>query len=605
MTIQTTYAELIAKGYNFTYNNRSKKLEASKNNKKIADLGSVADALDFSVDELTNYYLSLKESDPDTLETQVLQPPRRSTNANDITVYGGNLKAIIGDSSISYAIRDPKTNCWIVKSKNSEQIGTLLSLNETFINDLLTETNNKLATKQPVNISDLPRQLFLYNRSLNLGGVIATKPKGSNSIMSIDHFTDKKAFFDNDLVDQYIFTPNSPFANEMLSGQPKVISNDPNEMAISFFDKDEFIKRCKNEYGECVPETPNCDSWLEKFIDSDRELIKDFIWTIFDRSAQTSEALWIYDEGGKGKSTFVKFIEKFVGKYLKSAFNKSMVNPDGKSNTEELNNRFRMASYYDKRVIVFPDCKNKMIAKTEFFHLITGGDWVSVENKNEKSFGFKSDIKVIICSNTYPAIDVQQRNEVRRVLLITVKDPFKELEHVINDFEEKMLEEADVFLYKCYLSYLNRGSRNNGKTDMIQSVENKLASWAETGDIETSNSSLARDGNISYDELFEITNDPKDKLSYTDIEKVLSRTAQGFTDETGTKLKWSYDKRAIKIFMIKDNHLDYRITTVNGVNCRRFIGVKFAFSELQSILDPNISNNKKNESVNPVDDVEF
>lgn len=580
--ISEIYKDLESKGYLFTFNKRAKKLEVTKDN-KAQDLQTLADLVGFNCDEFTKYVLSLDKNASTTTETGALHIPRRDTNKNDIDVYGGNLRAIINNSSISYAVRDPNTNCWRVVAKNSELLSSLLTLDDKLINNLINDINLKLAAKEYADISALPKQMFLYNPKYNLGGVFVTKNVSTNMYLSIEHFTDKKAFYDNDLVDQYIFTPNSPFKEKVITDQPEVLSNDPEAITISFFDKDDFINRHKAEYGDKIPETPNCDSWLEKFEDTDKEIIKDFIWTIFDISAQTDEALWIYDEGGKGKSTMNKFIVGLVNKYLKSAFGRDMVKACGDSKSESLNNRFNNASIYDKRVIIFPDCKNTKIGKTEVFHQLTGGDYMSIEDKHEKAFSFKPNAKVIICSNAYPSVDTKANNEVRRLLLITVKDPFKELPRVIKDFEKYMLREADAFLYKCYLSYCNRAARNNGITHVIQTVEDKIKSWADRGDIDTATTLMARNGCLSYDHIFEITNDPKDKLSYADMEYVLSRTANGFMLDNGDKVKWEFDKRSIQQYLVKENHIENKPITIKNKTVRYFIGVKF-ISDLQAIL---------------------
>ena len=590
--ISEIYKDLESKGYSFSYNKRKKELEVIKDH-KAQDLQTLAGLIGFNIDELTKYVLSLDKNASTTTERVLLNIPRRNTNKSDIDVYGGNLKAIIGNNSISYAVRDPNTNCWRVVAKNSEQLSSLLVLDDELIDKLINDVNEKLATKQYVNINTLPRQMFLYNARYNLGGVFATRIINSNTYTSIEHFTDKKAFYDNDLVDQYIFTPNSPFKESVITDQPEVISNDPNAMTISFFDKDGFIKRCESEFGNKIPETPNCDSWLEKFEDTDKEIIKDFIWTIFDTSAQTAEALWIYDEGGKGKSTMNKFIKGLVDKYLKSAFGRDMVKACGDSKSESLNNRFNSASYYDKRVIIFPDCKNTKIGKTEVFHQLTGDDYMSVEDKHEKAFSFKANAKIIICSNAYPAVDINANNEVRRLLLITVKDPFKELPKVIKDFENYMLQEADAFLYKCYLSYCNRAVRNNGITYVIQTAEDKIKSWTDRGDIDTSTTIMARNGCLSYDRIFEITNNENDKLSYADMEYVLSRTTNGFLLDNGDKVKWEFDKRAISQYLVKENHLQNKLIRTNDKVARYFVGVKF-IDELQVILTGEDTINTEN-----------
>lgn len=580
--ISEVYNDLLSKGYSFSYNNRSKKLEVTKDN-STKDLQTLADVFEFNVDELKKYYLSLAENAPAITEKTTLRPPRRPTNRNDVDVYGGNLKAIIGDNSISYAVRDPETNCWCVLAKNSAQLCSLLVLNDELIDTLISDINEKLDTKKFADIDALPRQMFLYDKEYNLGGIFATQQTNSNTYLHIEHFTDKKAFFNNDLVDQYIFTPNNPFKDQVITKQPEVISNDPNTMTISYFDKDGFIKRCKETFGDTLPETPNCDSWLEKFEDVDKEIIKDFIWTIFDTSAQTAEALWIYDEGGKGKSTMNKFIVGLAEKYLKSAFGRDMVKACGDSRSESISNRFNSASYYDKRVIIFPDCKNTKIGKTEIFHQLTGGDYMSVENKHEKAFSFRANAKIIICSNAYPAVDVNANNEVRRLLIITVKDPFKELPRVIADFEKYMLEESDAFLYKCYLSYCNRAVRNHGITYVIQTAEDKIKAWTERGDIDTATTAMSRNGCLPYDRIFEITNDENDRLSYADMEYVLSCTANGFKLDGDLKAKWEFDKRAISQYLVKENHLQNKPIKVNGKTVRYFIGVKFV-GELQMIL---------------------
>lgn len=583
--ITQIYNDLTSRNFEFSYNKRSKKLEVTNGGVK-QDLNTVASMSGTSASELLKYYLQLQESANETTETEMLMPPRRQCVRADIDVYGGNLKAILGNNSISYAIRDTKTDCYMVKAKNSETISSYLKIDENYIDNMINDINNKLANKQSVAIEALPRQLFLYDQRHNAGGVMATK-NSTGKYLRIDADIDLTAFYNNKTVDQKIFTPNNPYCNEvLLSKPPLVFTNNENDLSISKFNKNEFIELCKNKYGDNVPETPCCDSWLSKYTVSDRESIKDFIWTIFDTDAETSECLWLYDEGNLGKSTFYSFISQLMQRYIKSAFNRDMWY-SSKSLDAEIKQQFYTSKIYDKRLVTFADCKNTMIVKTELLHRMTGGDPIEVEDKYEKSFQFLMKARIMIFSNSYPSIDLNQKNELRRVILITTENPFAELSKVIKGFENEMLNESEAFLYKCYLSYLKRGERNNGKTDLIQSIENKRKIFA-TLDIETSDSAQARAGNIRYSELFKVTHNDSDKLSYQDIEYVLTRTAQGFTEEsTGIRLKWNYDKRAIKQFMMRDNNLEFKLCKLNGETARRFIGVKFAFDELNTILHPN------------------
>ena len=582
--IKTIYGDLITKGFDFSYNKRSKKLEITKEGVK-QDLNTVASMSGTSANELLKFYLQMQENKSDTTETEMLMPPRRQCIRADIDVYGGNLKAILGNNSISYAIRDANTGCFMVKAKNSEIISSYLKIDEDYIDDLIKEVNRKLENKIPVVIDELPRQLFLYDNKHNAGGVMVTK-NSAGKYVKIEADLDLTAFYNNKTVDQKVFTPNNPYCSEVLLRKtPTVFTNNEKEPCISKFNKDKFIAQCKSKFGDNIPDTPCCDSWLSKYTDSDKESIKDFIWTIFDTSAETSECLWLYDEGNLGKSTFYSFISKLMQRYIKSAFDREMCY-SSKSLDAEIKQQFYTSKIYDKRLVTFADCKNTMIVKTELLHRMTGGDPIEVEDKYEKAFQFLMKARIMIFSNSYPSIDLNQKNELRRVILVTPENPFAEIGKVIKHYENEMLNEGEAFLYKCYLSYLHRADRNDGKTDLIQSIENKRKIFANL-DIETSDSAQARAGNIRYSELFKITHNENDKLSYQDIEYVLTRTAQGFTeDTTGIKLKWHYDKRAIKQFMMQDNKLEFRLCKVNGDTARRFIGVKFAFEELHKILHP-------------------
>lgn len=590
-SVSEIYQELEAAGYEFKYVKRTDRLQVSKDGQKL-DVMSVAVAKGTTEAALLQHYKELKENAKDTHTTALAMPPRRECLLSDVEVYGGNFKAIISDNSISYAIRDCKTGCYMVKSKNSDMIPSFLQLDEEYIKTLIGELNAKLNRKISVSIDALPRQLFLYDKAHNSGGVQVTR-SSSGKLLHVDADIDLSAFYNNKTVDQKIFTPKNPYASQVLFDKnPTVFTNDPDDPAISFFDKKAFIAECEQEFSEGVPDTPHCDSWLSKYSETNREIIKDFIWSIFDTEAETSECLWLYDEGNLGKTTLYKFISALMERYIKSAFGKKMAY-SSKSLDVEIKSQFYTSKIYDKRLVCYADCKNTKIIKTELIHRMTGGDPIEVEGKYEKSFQFLMSARIMVFSNAYPSIDVQQKNELRRVLLITSEDPFAEVAKVIKRFERELIKEAQPFLYKCYLSYLGRAERNDGKTDLIQSLDKKRLAFAEL-DLETADTELVKEGCITYTELFDITRNPKDRLSYEDMEKVLSRTAQGFEEiATGRRLKWHYDKRAIKQFLMKEHHLEASPRKVGERTVRMFIGVKFAFQELDEILHPDTTSRVK------------
>jgi hypothetical protein len=171
----------------------------------------------------------------------------------------------------------------------------------------------------------------------------------------------------------------------------------------------------------------------------------------------------MHDGGGTGKSSMTGALIDFLGEQHVAAIGK-----------DSLTNQFGFSSIYGKRLIVYGDCKNARILRTEKVHSILGGDTVSIERKNLQPFAGRVYGKLLIGSNIAPEINHEHYNEVSRLIYIPLGDDDDSTKkqycllddngNLVRDEEGKyiniggnlrqlLLQEMEAFLFKCRTDY--------------------------------------------------------------------------------------------------------------------------------------------------------
>ena len=195
-----------------------------------------------------------------------------------------------------------------------------------------------------------------------------------------------------------------------LPSFPDIYGNS-GDLAMSIFDKTPFEVDTNPVLNE---------AWLEmkdKYTENEWKVLAAWIWGVLDSKNKGRQALFIIDYPGySGKGKLIDFISHVLGNNLCAG----LVNGSMK-------NQFGFSKVWDKRLITIGDNKNSMVAKTEWFHNILGGDRIDVEYKGAAAFTAKMNAKLLVCSNNPIEVNPNLLHERTRTIIIkpVVSDELK------------------------------------------------------------------------------------------------------------------------------------------------------------------------------------
>lgn len=216
-------------------------------------------------------------------------------------------------------------------------------------------------------------------------------------------------------------------------------SNTLKEQPLSFAFKDEpGLAYNKLDFSPKQMETPTFDEFIGR-CSNDKALMA-FIWSIFENKADRQQYVWIVGEGGNGKSSFLRFLEKCLG----TAYT-------AKSAGDAYQNRYFNAGFIGKRLGVFADANSRGFVSGERFKQLTGGDLVPIEDKYEKPYNARLDTKFILLSNNLPTLSGKAA-DLRRIILVNI-GKFENKPMNENEYLDLWWSEREGILYKCKEAY--------------------------------------------------------------------------------------------------------------------------------------------------------
>lgn len=217
-----------------------------------------------------------------------------------------------------------------------------------------------------------------------------------------------------------------------------------------------------------LPAQGSFPAWQE-FVDrlSDPLAFQLFIASIFEDDT-SRQYLYLYDkEGEGGKSSVIDTITEFLGPNLWSVVGKTSFQGDS--------SRFLLRSLYQKRLVVYPDCKNSQIGMSEFVRNITSGDPAYIEGKGMAAFMTKLRLKFIIASNFAPEIS-SAGGDTSRLIPIKVQQSA----HRTDNWRKDLAEQILPFIYDCQQKYaIHCPNKGNiplavGTRELVQDVAGEL-----------------------------------------------------------------------------------------------------------------------------------
>ncbi len=124
---------------------------------------------------------------------------------------------------------------------------------------------------------------------------------------------------------------------------------------------------------------------------------------------------FLYGSGANGKSTFLLFLERFLGKD----------NVSSESIDSLTTNKFALSSIFGKLVNISSDINYDIIANSNILKMLTGGDSLMCERKYMPSFPFFNYAKLIFSANQLPRTVDNTSAFFRRLYLIEFPYEFK------------------------------------------------------------------------------------------------------------------------------------------------------------------------------------
>ena len=177
----------------------------------------------------------------------------------------------------------------------------------------------------------------------------------------------------------------------------------------------DFLRRCSNSEALCA-----------------------FIWSLFVKESNTQQYVWLYGDGGNGKSALGDFLSRCLGDAYMS---KNAVNA--------YNNKNFSSSLVGKRLAVFEDSNSTRFVQSGSFKEITGGGLVEVEAKYEAPYSTRLFVKFLFLSNFAPELS-SKKADLRRIILchvLPIDGP------LYLDYNDRLWEERDQILHTCKLAY--------------------------------------------------------------------------------------------------------------------------------------------------------
>lgn len=197
---------------------------------------------------------------------------------------------------------------------------------------------------------------------------------------------------------------------------------------------------------------------------SNNQAFIDWIGSLFVEESSLQNYVWIYGDGGDGKGSINRFLERVFGKAYRSK------QPPGKGD------KFWTYGLLGARLVVMPDCDDSRFVSSGIFKSLTGGDPVDVEAKGQMSFTAKLNAKYLVLSQEKPQLS-SRNADLRRIIYCELgKAP-----GIDEDFEDKLWQEGGDFLSTCVRQYEAKyHSHGPIKTDDTQTKD--LVSTLEEAD---------------------------------------------------------------------------------------------------------------------------
>lgn len=188
--------------------------------------------------------------------------------------------------------------------------------------------------------------------------------------------------------------------------------------------------------------TGPCPTWdilLDRM--TNRDAFQAWVGSLFFEQSDSQQYAYLYGDGGDGKGSINRFLERVFGKAYRSK------QPMGGRNGYD---KFWTYGLVGARLVAFPDCDDPRFVASGLFKSLTGGDAVAVEAKGGMGFTVRLKAKYLVISNETPDLTMGKA-DTRRIIYCTVAANNGGIDPT---FEAKLWEEGGHFIGKSFSKYL-------------------------------------------------------------------------------------------------------------------------------------------------------
>lgn len=215
------------------------------------------------------------------------------------------------------------------------------------------------------------------------------------------------------------------------------------------------------------PKGDHIEKWLDFICEAedDREMLLQFAGLAMTKDKSQQKFLILNGEGGTGKSTLIKLINKMVGKN-----NISHVSLD-----ELMEDKFASIDLLGKLLNSCGDLEIDALEKTKQLKIVTGEDGARGQKKYHNAINFDSYCKLLFAANQLPIIKGEFTGAVyRRMLILRIN---KVPEKTDPDFFQKLEQEMDYFihlavdaLHRMYISETGRITESESSKRAVEKL---------------------------------------------------------------------------------------------------------------------------------------
>jgi len=158
------------------------------------------------------------------------------------------------------------------------------------------------------------------------------------------------------------------------------------------------------------------EQWMAEVVDVETVAL---LWEVIGVSVRSDmpyhRAVLLYGHGRNGKGTFLRIIEKLIGREFISAVTLQSLGED----------RFAGADLFGKVANISGDLDARHIKRTDLFKMATGGDTIRAERKYGQSFSFVNHATMLFSANELPGTSDHTHGFFDRWIIVPFTGDFR------------------------------------------------------------------------------------------------------------------------------------------------------------------------------------